>query len=93
MGEKPSPLGVRQGGIKVIILNISKESVTEITTFSNGQFYYLGLIPGLYRVYINPGQLKKYGYKSEPAGIEFDIEPVEGGTSVEDINFLLLPEE
>ena len=82
-----------QGGIKVMILNISKERVTEITTFSNGQFYYLGLIPGLYRVYIDPGQLKKYGYRSEPAGIEFDIEPVEGGTSIEDINFLLIPEE
>jgi len=82
-----------QGGIKVMILNISKESVTEITTFSNGQFYYLGLIPGLYRVYIDPDQLKKYGYISEPSGIEFDIKPVEGGTSIENINFVLLPAE
>ena len=82
-----------QGGIKLMIINISNESVTEITTFSNGQFYYLGLIPALYRIYIDPEQLEKYGYRSEPYGIEFEVEPVEGGTSIEDINLLLIPVE
>ncbi|MCP4582469.1 MAG: hypothetical protein GY839_12735 [candidate division Zixibacteria bacterium] len=82
-----------QGGIKLVIINITNESVTEITTFSNGQFYYLGLLPGSYRIYIDSEQLDKYGYRSEPHGIEFEVEPVKGGTSIEDINLLLIPKE
>ncbi len=82
-----------QGGINLMLINLSNESVTEITTFSNGQFYYLGLIPGAYRMYIDSEQLKKYGYRSEPNGIDFEIEPVKGGASIEDINLLLIPLE
>ena len=80
-----------QGGITLNLLNLSKESVTEITTFSNGEFYYLGLVPGLYRAYIGLEQLERYGYVSQPNEIEFLVEPVEGGTSIENINFAIIP--
>ncbi len=80
-----------QGGITLNLINLSKESVTAITTFSNGEFYYLGLVPGLYRAYIDLEQLERYGYVSEPNEIEFLVEPVEGGMSIEDINFVMVP--
>lgn len=80
-----------QGGIRVMVLDLAKESVTEITSFSNGEYFYLGLIPGSYRAYIDREQLAKLGYSSQPEAIEFEVKPLEEGTSIEDIDFLLVP--
>ena len=79
-----------QGGIKVHFYHLGKESVTEITTFSNGDYFYLGLIPGRYRAYIDPDQLTRLGYRSEPEYIEFDMEAVEGGATVSNVDFVLI---
>jgi hypothetical protein len=79
------------GGIKIEVLNLTTGSSTEITTFNNGDYYYLGLIPGRYRAQINSEQLRTYGYESQPSVIDFEVEAVEGGSVVEDIDFLLLP--
>jgi len=81
------------GGIKIMFLNMTTESMTEVSTFNNGDFYYLGLIPGRYRAYIDNEQLETYGYMSEPGDIEFEIEMVDGGAIIEDINFKLVPKE
>ncbi|MEE8576563.1 MAG: carboxypeptidase-like regulatory domain-containing protein, partial [candidate division Zixibacteria bacterium] len=43
------------GGVRIEIFNITKEIVTEVTTFNDGEFYYLGLLPGKYRAYISVG--------------------------------------
>jgi Arc/MetJ-type ribon-helix-helix transcriptional regulator len=80
-----------QGGIRVMVLDLAKESVTEITTFSNGEYFYLGLIPGSYRAYIDREQLAKLRYSSQPEAIEFEVKPLEMGTSIEDIDFLIVP--
>ncbi len=77
------------GGFKVYIMNLSKETLLELPTFNSGDFYYLGLIPGSYRAYLDKGALEKYGYDCNPPFIDFEIQPVEGGTFIEDINFLL----
>ena len=82
--------GRRFDGIKIRIINITTDELTEITTFNDGDYYYLGLTPGSYRAYIDPKQLEQYGYKSEPGGIDFIIEPTEGGTSIEDISFKIV---
>ncbi len=79
------------GGIKVMLMNLSKERLTELMTFSSGEFYYLGLVPGSYKAYIDQAQLLKYGYKSEPEFIEFEVKPIEGGSSIEHIDFRLVP--
>ncbi len=79
------------GGIKIVLMNLSKERLTELMTFSSGEFYYLGLVPGSYKAYIDQAQLDKYGYRSEPPFIEFEVKPVEGGSSIENINFKLVP--
>ena len=85
----PAVRGV--GGTKVVLMNLSKESLIELTTFNSGEYYYLGLIPGSYKAYIDPEQLKQFGYVSDPEYIEFEIKPVEGGSFVENINFHLSP--
>ena len=77
------------GGIRIILMNTSKETVTEITTFNDGEFYYLGLLPGHYQAYIDPAQLKRYNYTAEPAIREFTLDPVEGGAVVEGLTFVL----
>jgi hypothetical protein len=79
------------GGIRIKVLNISKDIVTDITAFNSGDFYYLGLIPGSYRAYLDPEQLAKYGYVSVPESITFEVKPGDKGTSIENINFLAIP--
>jgi len=80
------------GGIKVVFFNISKDVITEVTTFSDGEYYFLGLLPGSYRAYLDPEQLKRGGYRTEPATLEFDIKPVMGGQTIENIDFLMVPD-
>lgn len=77
------------GGFKVFVMNLSKETLIELPTFNSGDFYYLGLIPGSYRVYLDKKELDKYGYISDPPYIDFEIKPIEGGSFIEDINFIL----
>lgn len=79
------------GGIKVKVLNISRDIITELTTFNNGEFYYLGLVPGSYRAYVDPEQLAQFGYTTSPESLQFEIKPAAKGTSIENIDFSLVP--
>lgn len=79
------------GGAKVVLVNLSTGERTEISTFNNGEFYYLGLIPGRYRAEVDNNQLTSSGYKSSPPYIDFELKPSETGAIVEDIHFLLIP--
>lgn len=78
-----------QGGLTVVFYNLDLEIVTEVMTFSNGEFFYLGLIPGNYRAYIDSEQLDRLGYKCEPEGINFEMEAVENGAIVSNLNFVI----
>ena len=77
------------GGIRLKVLNLSKDIATEISTFNNGDFYYMGLVPGHYRAFVDPQQLSQYGYVSTPESIEFEVKPSQRSSSVEGINFVL----
>ena len=79
------------GGLRVSFLHMSRESVTQVTTFNSGDYYYLGLLPGTYRAFIDPEQLDRYGYECIPANVEFEVKPIDGGTIVGDVNFVLKP--
>lgn len=81
------PRGV--GGVRIIILNLSRDIITEITSFNDGEFYHLGLLPGKYRAYLENSELENFGYRVNPPSIEFEIKPQVGGVSIEGINFLL----
>jgi hypothetical protein len=80
------------GGIKIILLNEVTGKMTEITTFNNGEYYHLGLVPGMYRACIDQDQLKKYGYISEPAFHSFQVKTIEGGDYINNINFTIIPQ-
>jgi hypothetical protein len=79
------------GGIRLFVVNTKTEAVVDIPAFSNGEYFYEGLVPGNYKVYIDPEQLTKYGYQSEPQSLEFEIAPSEAGESKDKLNFLLSP--
>jgi hypothetical protein len=81
------------GGIKVKVENVSTGKETFITTFNDGEFFYLGLVPGMYKVMIDPKQLEKYEYQSSPADKTFQIQTTEGGDTVENLDFLLTPKQ
>ncbi|MBN2226094.1 MAG: carboxypeptidase regulatory-like domain-containing protein [candidate division Zixibacteria bacterium] len=80
------------GGIKLIILNEVTGQEIPATTFNDGSYYYMGLVPGLYRVTIDAEQLKRYGYHSDPRDQSFQIKAVEGGDIVGGIDFLIVPD-
>ena len=71
-------------------MNLSNESVTEVTTYAGGEFYHLGLIPGQYRAYIDPDQVSRHGYTVQPEHIDFEVDPANGLDIVEGINFILI---
>ena len=77
------------GGIKIFIVNEVTGKEIEMTTFNSGDFFYLGLVPGMYRAYIDPEQLENYGYVSKPAYSRFQIKTVEGGDYVGNVNFVI----
>lgn len=80
---------VGMGGIRVMLVNLTTESVTELRTFNSGEFYYLGLIPGQYEAYIDPTQLKELGYECEPGALQFEMDPSKGLDIVDNLAFHL----
>ncbi|MCX6827579.1 MAG: hypothetical protein NTV06_10015, partial [candidate division Zixibacteria bacterium] len=81
------------GGIKVVVVNEGTGKETEITTFNNGEYYFLGLVPGMYKASPRTEQLSKYGYACDPPSISFQVKTVEGGDYIENVNFLIVPKQ
>jgi hypothetical protein len=81
------------GGIKIMILNLKTERLDEVTAFSNGEYYYEGLVPGTYRIYIDSRQLEHYGYQADPDVIEIEVKPEDSGTIKQGVDFVLYPRE
>jgi hypothetical protein len=61
----------------------------DLLSYSNGEFYYMGIAPGKYRAYVDPKQLALLHYISVPAYIDFEILNKEEGDSREGLNFTL----
>jgi len=79
------------GGINIMIDNEATGKETKLTSFNNGEFYYMGLVPGVYRAVIESEQLNRYGYASDPPSISFQIKTIAGGDNVSNLNFLIIP--
>jgi hypothetical protein len=79
------------GGIRLTIVNLLKGTRTEIMTFNDGDYYYLGLIPGKYRILVDKEQLENYGYTSQPEFIDFEIRAIDEGDVINNLDFLLTP--
>lgn len=81
------------GGIKIKVINELTGKEVIITTFNNGEYFYLGVVPGMYKAFPDPEQLAQYGYTSDPPHVTFQVKTVEGGDIVENLNFLIIPKE
>nr|MBN2276117.1 hypothetical protein [candidate division Zixibacteria bacterium] len=80
------------GGIRIMVINEVTGKEDNITTFNDGEYFHLGLVPGMYKAFIDPDQLTKYGYVSDPPSLSFQIKTIEGGDSVDNLNFIIRPE-
>jgi hypothetical protein len=63
----------------------------DLLSYSTGEFFYLGLTPGKYRIYVDPKQLTLLELKSEPQYIDFQMQNKEEGDVVQNLNFILSP--
>ena len=60
-------------GLKVQIINILTEESNTISTFSDGTFYYFGLLPGKYKLVLNKEQLSAINATLESNEFFFEI--------------------
>ena len=68
-----------------------KKVVKTISTFSDGSFYTMGLLPGSYRLYIDPRQLDMLDAKSFPAADTLVIKQEKDGDQIGNLAFVLEP--
>ncbi len=76
-------------GIPVVIENITTHEKKKFNSFSDGSFYYFGLLPGKYKVYIDEKILKKIAKTVEPEYYKIEVKSVETGEYFDNLNFLL----
>jgi len=81
------------GGIRMKVVNEVTGKEIIITTFNNGEYFYLGVVPGLYKAFPDPEQLGQYGYVSDPPYTKFQVKTIEGGDIIENLNFTIKPKE
>lgn len=79
-----------QGGIRVHILGIDKDYTTNVLAFSDGSFFYDGLLPGKYKAYVDSTQLRILNVNSKPPFIDFEIEASDSGNFISNLNFELI---
>ena len=72
-------------GIKVHIEGIENDFNISVNTFNDGSFYYFGLAPGKYKIYLDKSQLDYLGVHSNPSVKEIELKP----DGIIDFNFTL----
>lgn len=82
-----------QGRILVCFYRNDTTLVGRTLTETDGYYSYLGLKPGKYTVRIDPGQLKRINMLSSPAQIPANFANSIDGDMIDDLDFLLSPDE
>ncbi len=59
----------------------------DLLSYSNGEYYYMGIMPGKYRIQVDPHQLALLHATTKPAFIDFTVKSVDDGDVVEGLNF------
>ncbi|MDP4199904.1 MAG: hypothetical protein Q8922_12085 [Bacteroidota bacterium] len=86
-GQKP------MGGVRIKIQHADANDTSmvmpteDLLTYSNGEYFYLGLMPGKYRVSLDPKQLELLHGVATPPYIEFKIENKDDGDLIERLDF------
>jgi len=88
-GEEPI------GGVRLKLRHNEAQDTSDVQvegdflSYSNGEFYYMGLTPGKYRIYLDPKQLALFRYDCSPGFIDFELHSKAEGDIVEGLNFLI----
>lgn len=83
----------RMAGINIIIKNLLDHSKISVPTFADGTFYYFGLKPGKYDVYIDPKQLNMLESISSPKDKIINVPFYSQDYFSEDINFKIISDK
>jgi hypothetical protein len=79
-----------QGGLRLELMREGEsEPVEIIRTFSDGSFYSYGLLPGKYKLRIDPKQLEFMQVNSIPCQLEFEIKALADGDYLEGLTMVL----
>jgi hypothetical protein len=79
-----------QGGLRLELIREGEtEPVEIIRTFSDGSFYFYGLLPGKYRLKVDSKQLEFMQVNSNPAELAFEIKARTDGDYLEGLTLIL----
>lgn len=84
---KESPLS----GVRLQLINDRGEVVETIRTFSDGSFYAMEILPGSYRLKMDPAQLTFLKSFSDPEFLEFEIQALAEGDFLDGLTIRVLP--
>lgn len=79
------------GGVRLLLTHLNTNENKPIRTFSDGSFYAMHLLPGLYALEIEPPVLDFIGRESEPAQHRFTVDALADGHFLDGLDFLLIP--
>ncbi len=85
-GTLPAP------GVRLELVNRVTGELRSLETFSDGEFYVMGVKPGSWRLRIASGQLDGLGLRAEPASIRLELAPTPGGPWIAGLQVKLVPE-
>lgn len=85
--------GVQQGlgGLRLSLIKEGDPEEIQIRTFSDGGFYSYGLLPGKYKLKVDPKQLEFMQVSSSPSELEFEIKALADGDYLEGLILVLKP--
>ena len=87
-----TPQGAKgQGRITVMFQHMDSDTTSSILSEFDGNFYYLGLTPGIYAAYVDPEQLRKLKMDADPHMRGFQIRARPDGDIIQGIDFVLRP--
>lgn len=78
-------------GLKLHLRGTDSDLAMDLTTFSDGSFYQMGLAPGRYRIEVDSTQLAILGVIAHPAARSFTVQETPSGDIVEGLDFILVP--
>ena len=77
------------GGLRLTLQREGDPPLETIRTFSDGAYYAFGLLPGKYKMTIDPKQLEFMKAKATPEVLEFEIKALADGDYLEGLNVVL----
>ncbi len=78
-------------GLKLLLRNTETNTVKELRTYSDGEYYEYPIKPGNYEIKIAENQLDILQVKSNPEKIDFTVNAIAEGDFIENLSFELIP--